>query len=190
MGFFDKIVNNVQSFANDVQKNVEKTWNDATEQVTRVTSDVIGKGPIEAAKINIVEPVVKTVQPVVEKAADPIVNNEVVDFVKKNNVISMVTNPDDSVVVQGVKDVWENNEVVDFVKKNNVISMVTNPDDSVVVKTVTEGIDGISKGAEDAWNGFTKGAEDVFNNIGSGLSKAWPYIAIGGGALLVLSILK
>ena len=145
MGFFDKIVNNVQSFANDVQKNVEKTWNDATEQVTRVASDVIDKGPIEAAKINIVEPVVNTVQPVIEKAADPIINNEVVDFVKKNNVISMVTNPDDSVVVQGVKD---------------------------------------------GWDGFTKGAEDVFNNIGSGLSKAWPYIAIGGGALLVLSILK
>ena len=141
MGFFDKIVNNVQSFANDVQKNVEKTWNDATEQVTRVTSDIVDKGPIEAYKANVIEPVVKAAEPVVS----PIVDNPVVDFVKKNNVISMVTNPDDSVVVKTVKD---------------------------------------------GWDGITKGAEDVFNNIGGGLSKAWPYIAIGGGALLVLSILK
>ena len=99
-------------------------------------------------------------------------------------------------IIEPVKDVWENNDVVDFVKKNNAVAIITNPDDSSVVQTIkggwsdlTEGVDNAIKGAQGGLDGFTKDVQKTITNIGDGIGQALPYVAIGGAALILVSIL-
>ena len=182
MGLFDGAVqgwNALTKAAGDVQKNIEGGVKGVQEW---------GEPVIKDTQKNVIEPIQKPIE-------------DTIKFVERNNVVSMITNPDNSDVVQTVKD----NPIVEFVERNNVVSMITNPDNSDVVNFVTKDIPST---VNDTWEKTTETVnntikevnntvektiiqpvKETVGNVGKGLKDALPYVAIGGAALIAANLL-
>ena len=119
-GLFDS----VKKFAGDVQQNVIKTAGDVQQSAIdwggNVQQDIIG-GAEPIVKMSgdagqkvkdwagdvqqsIIEQGGNVQQEIIKQWGEKVETNPVVDFVQKNNVVSMITNPDESTVIKTVKD--------------------------------------------------------------------------------------
>ena len=152
MGLFDGAVqgwNALTKAAGDVQKNIEGGVKGVQEW---------GEPVIKDTQKNVIEPIQKPIE-------------DTIKFVERNNVVSMITNPDNSDVVNfvtkdipsTVNDTWEKTtETV-----NNTIKEVNNTVEKTIIQPVKETV----------------------GNVGKGLKDALPYVAIGGAALIAANLL-